>query len=144
MTEENKFDLRHGIKGYAFSMIAWIITALILITASSIIAFSGDDPDAKLNVLSLAALYLSALISGIFSARLSGKFTTVIFTALTVTGIVLLASAFKPAGQNSYGAVVTSLCYVLVAAAVLLGGLAVLLIMKKSSSKPRRKKARRR
>lgn len=144
MTEENKNDVQRSIKAYAVSMVSWLIAAALLITAAALISFSGDDPDANLGALSLLALYASALIAGFFSAKLSGKLTTVIFTSLTVCAVVLLASSFKPEGVNTYSATVTAILYFLVAITAFLSGLAVLLIMKKSASKPRRKRTHRR
>ena len=60
------------LRSVLLSQIAWLASALILITFFSVITLSMDDPDSVIVPLSLCALYLSSAVGGIFAVRLSG------------------------------------------------------------------------
>lgn len=144
MTYPDKSDMRRSLTGYAVGMGAWIVAAAILIFAAALVVFASDDPDSALVLPSLAALYLSALIAGICSAAVGGKITSVIFTALSVCAVVLLAASFKPDGAQSFDAVACALMYTAIPAAALGGGALTLFIRKRKEAKPKRRNRRRR
>ena len=68
-----------------------LLLMLVLAFAFSAISYSRDDPDALLGVLSFSALYISALMAGIISAKRTGK-SALLSGALS--GIMLVGALF--------------------------------------------------
>ena len=98
------------------SISAGVIVFLSLIFA--IIANLLDDPTENLGLFSLAAMLLSAAVSGIVSTRIKGEggvgFSSLV--ALTIVLVMLLINVIICVVKISLGAIMNYICYLGVAA----------------------------
>ena len=112
---KNKRRLDHGgvgmkfISCFAISFILIFISALI----SALIVQGLDDPTSKLGLFSLIAMMVSASVSGIISAKISGEsgIRFAMLVALAVVLIMLLINVIASAGKVSGGAFMNYACY---------------------------------
>lgn len=144
MTYPDKNDIRQTLTAYAVSMGVWILSAALFIIAASLLAFSAEDPDARIQSLALTALFASVFIAGICSAAIGEKITSVIFTSLTIAAVVLLAASFKPDSMEGFGAAISALLYFAVPAVSFAGGILTLFIKKSRTATPKKRNRRRR
>ena len=123
MTNHNK---RTGV-GRCF-IISFCSSILVLIAISMImaaIAMANEDPTGKIGLFSLISLLLSAMISGLLTARLNidKKLGFSLTVALGVALLMLLAGVIVSAGRMSGGAFMNLGCYFgLFALSAYLGG----------------------
>ena len=144
MTYPDKNDIRQTLTAYAVSMVVWILSAALFVLVASLLAFSAEDPDARIQSLALTTLFASVFIAGICSAAIGEKITTVIFTSLTIAAVVLLAASFKPDGMDSFGAAISALLYFAVLVVSFAGGILTLFVKKRRTAKPKKRNRRRR
>lgn len=144
MTYPDKNDIRQTLTAYAVSMVVWVLSAALFVLVASLLAFSAEDPDARIQSLALTTLFASVFIAGICSAAIGEKITTVIFTSLTIAAVVLLAASFKPDGMDSFGAAISALLYFAVPVVSFAGGILTLFVKKRRTAKPKKRNRRRR
>lgn len=144
MTYPDKNDIRQTLTAYAVSMVVWVLSAALFVLVASLLAFSAEDPDARIQSLALTTLFASVFIAGICSAAIGEKITTVIFTSLTIAAVVLLAASFKPDGMDSFGAAISALLYFAVLVVSFAGGILTLFVKKRRTAKPKKRNRRRR
>ena len=83
----------------------WLISALILLAASALIAASTEDPDAVIRPLALCALFLSAMAGGIAAVRFSGDgAASGALSGLLTAALVFLLSTL-PLPEAGFGSV---------------------------------------
>ena len=91
------------------------LSALVIIITSligALIASGLKDPTGNLGLISLIAMIISALVSGIFSARFGdGGLRRSALEALAVVLIMLLICVIMSAGRVSGGAFMNYGCY---------------------------------
>lgn len=93
--------LKNSLIGAACSLGVMLVQAL----AFSALSYTRDDPDALLGVLSFAALYISALVAGIISAKRTGKGALCCgaLSGIMLVGILFLVSlCFNDSYSSGY------------------------------------------
>lgn len=93
--------LKSSFIGAACSIVVILVLALVF----SAISYTRDDPDALLGVLSFAALYISALVAGIISAKRTKKSAICCgaLSGMMLVGILFLVSlSFNDSYSSGY------------------------------------------
>lgn len=123
MTASNEKAAGAGklLRGAARGLIWSVIVAAVLLIFFSLLCYMMPDPDKHLSAFGLAALYISALIGGIAAGKRSGVVGGLV-SGLLLTAVILIGSAFKESGTDTYSPVVASLLYVFVPLAGGAGG----------------------
>ena len=74
----------------------WLLTSTVLLLISCAIANSAEAPEVLLKPLTLTSLYLSTIICGIISVKLSGDgIMSGIISGIIIALVLLLMSAFS-------------------------------------------------
>ncbi len=103
------------------SQIYWIAAALVLLLVICAVAVSLENPDKIVTPLTLAALYLSAVISGIAAVKKSGDGIASGALSGTFTAIILMILSFLPFPSSGFDTTTSLLCSLLVIPAAVLG-----------------------
>ena len=93
--------VKNSILGAACSLILMLVLSL----AFCWISYTRDDPDSLLSVLSFAALYISALVAGIISAKRTGNraLASGALSGIMFVGILFLISlCFSDSYSSGY------------------------------------------
>ena len=105
------------------SQIAWLASAMIFLLIFCAIAISTRDPDSIIAPLSLCALYLSAVIGGIFAVRLSGDgIVSGALSGVVTSAIVFLVSAL-PICDSSFTMPISLILLALIIPASVIGSI---------------------
>lgn len=115
MTASNEKAAGAGklLRGAARGLIWSVIVAAVLLIFFSLLCYMMPDPDKHLSAFGLAALYISALVGGISAGKRSGIVGGLV-SGLLLTALILIGSAFKESGADTFSPVIASLLYVLV------------------------------
>ncbi len=133
-----------GVSGFLvssfFGVCASSVAAIILWFAASLAAYSCDDPNSLIPILSLVAVYLASAVGGFVSAKVNGKSGALVgaVSGIMFVLILLLISVFLRGSYSSQSGALTAL--VLRGASILasaFGGLVG------SYKKPKRRRVRR-
>lgn len=140
MNESNGLDkmFTSCLKALAVTVLA----AALLLTVFTATAYGTEDPDKLVGTLSLTALYLSALIGGVVSARLSDMGVAAGAVLGVMTSLLVFLLSFLPvsSGVDRSIGVRAALCLAVTA----VGAAGGLLGKKRGRRRPKYKTAARR
>ena len=106
--------------------------ALVLLLVSCAIIVSFDDPDKVIKPVTLAILYLSALMGGITADRLSGDGVASGAVSGIISSVIVLLLSFIPFPASVFDATTSIICVLLMIPSSVLGSV----LGRKKSKKP--------
>ena len=106
--------------------------ALVLLLVSCAIIVSFDDPDKVIKPVTLAILYLSALMGGISAVRLSGDGVASGAVSGIISSVIVLLLSFIPFPASVFDATTSIICVLLMIPSSVLGSV----LGRKKSKKP--------
>ena len=115
------------------TILFFVVSGIILLVISSVIAYNTKDPTAIIKPLGLSSLYLSAMICGISASRVSGgSIVAGVISGITAS-ILILTLSLIPMGGEAVDFLTTLLFAVMIIPSSVLGAII---------GKPRQKSAR--